>query len=514
MPLPSRRLHPWRIGPDSGPWPLHDTAASKALEARALAATAPHALMERAGLAVARLAHALAPAAQHVEVWCGPGNNGGDGYVAARLLLAAGTVVTVVDPTPGATRPADARRAIERAREAGIRPVAPAQAPADAPTLVIDALLGLGTTRALQGPLADAATAINARRVPVLAVDLPTGLAADTGQPLGAAVVRATHTLSLLSLKPGLFTALGRDLAGCVWFDDLGASAEDAAVAPASATAWLLGPRRRMALPHAAHKGSRGDLWVLGGSDGMIGAAQLAARAGLAAGAGRVYLTLLCREAPAAVASDPSRPELMHRSFDTARAGLLASATLVAGCGGGSAIESRLPALLAEAKRLVLDADALNAVSREPALLRLLKGRAGRGQGTVITPHPLEAARLLGVGSSVVQHDRLAGARALAEATLSVVVLKGSGTVIASPGAPPAINPSGNAALATAGTGDVLAGWIGGLWAQAPSRPAEEVACDAVWLHGHAADLERPDSASRSSPLLAADLVAAMAQAS
>jgi hydroxyethylthiazole kinase-like uncharacterized protein yjeF len=505
---------PTRVHAASGPWLIHDTAASKALEALALAQAAPQALMERAGLAVARLARAAAPGARRVEVWCGPGNNGGDGYVAARHIHAAGTEVTVIDAAPGAKRPADALRAMQRAQEAGIRPCLPAEAPKAAPDLLIDALLGLGTSRAPQGPLAEAVAAINARGAPVLAVDLPTGLDADTGQPLGTQAVRATHTLALLTLKPGLFTAQGRDLAGTVWLDDLEALTSDPAPVTAGATARLLGPVHRRALPHAAHKGSRGDLWIVGGAQGMVGAARLAARAGLAAGAGRVYVTLLTDEAEgdASLAFDAARPELMHRSFGQARPLLLGAATIVAGCGGGQAIASQLPALLAEAQRLVLDADALNALAREPALLRLLKGRAGRSQGTVLTPHPLESARLLGISNAAVQADRLAHARALAEATLSTVVLKGSGTVIAAPDVRPAINPSGNAALATPGTGDVLAGWLGGLWAQAPHTAPHEVACAAVWQHGHAADVARATPQCAGAPLLADELITALAR--
>jgi hydroxyethylthiazole kinase-like uncharacterized protein yjeF len=505
-----------RIGPESGPWLLHDTAAAKALEAHALARAAPHELMERAGLAVARLARAVAPSARHVEVWCGPGNNGGDGFVAARLLHEAATAVTVLDCAPDAERPADAGRALARAVAAGVRIVTPGTRPAAEPGLVVDALLGLGASRAPHGGLAEAVAAIHARRAPVVAVDLPTGLSADTGQPLGTLAVRAAHTLALLSLKPGLFTGQGRDFAGCVWFDDLGtwAADEEAVTAASTATARLLGPARRAPAPHSSHKGTRGDLWVVGGAQGMAGAAALAASAGLAAGAGRVYVSTLACEGPAGFGRmpDDSRPELMHRSLASARAQQLeAQATIVAGCGGGEAIRPHLPMLLGHAVRLVLDADALNAIAQEPALLRLLAGRRRRGQHTVLTPHPLEAGRLLRLPSQEVQADRLANAQALADQAQCTVVLKGSGTVIASPATLPALNPSGNAALATAGTGDVLAGWLGGLWAQAPLAPAHEVACQAAWQHGHAADAARPSAgAAAGAPLLAADLISAL----
>lgn len=528
---------PWRIAADSGPWPLHGAVAARALEAEALARHAPQALMERAGLAVARLARALAPCAGSVEVWCGPGNNGGDGYVAARWLHRTGTSVRLVECGSPERLPTDAATARRLALEAGVVPTPLQQtlqslpAAGDAPDLVIDGLLGLGTARAPEGLFAEAIGAIVGRAAPVLAIDVPSGLHPDTGQPLGTAVVQAAHTLSLLTLKPGLFTGRGRDLAGTVWFDTLGAAAIDDAPAagpggagtdppsrtspstPSAAsapTAWLAGPAQRAPLPHVAHKGSRGDAWVVGGAAGMVGAAWLAARSALAAGAGRVYVSTLADEGVAG-RFDPARPELMCRPLAAALAQLTERATAVAGCGGAQAVRAVLPELLAGSPRLVLDADALNHVAAAPELLRLVRGRAARGLRTVLTPHPLEAARLLGCDSAVVQADRIAAANALAERTQGIVVLKGSGTVIAAPGQLPHLNASGNAALATAGTGDVLAGWLGGLWAQAPEDTGFATACAAVWQHGHAADVAVAHSAGRGAPLLAADLVAALA---
>ncbi|MBI5717300.1 MAG: NAD(P)H-hydrate dehydratase [Burkholderiales bacterium] len=510
-----RAAVPLRICAESGPWPLHGSAAAKALEALALAGRAGGELMEHAGLGVARLARALAPSAGLVEIWCGPGNNGGDGYVAARRLHQAGTAVRVRECGVPGRLPADAAQARRRAQDAGVALGSPAQAQGDAavpPDLVVDALLGLGTTRAPEGVLADAIGRIGAASASgalVLAVDLPSGLHPDTGQPLGDAVVRADHTLALLSLKPGLFTAHGRDLAGTVWFDRLGHRGGGVPGDAARPTAWLAGPSRRAALPHASHKGRRGDAWVVGGAGGMLGAAALAARAALAAGAGRVYVSLLARDERSDL--DPIRPELMHRPFEAASAQLLEGCTAIVGCGGGEAVRECLPRLLAKAPRLVLDADALNHIAGAPELQRLLRGRAERGQASVLTPHPLEAARMLGTGSAAVQADRLAAATTLAQHSAAVVVLKGSGTVVAAPAGLPRINPTGNAALATAGTGDVLAGWLGGLWAQAPGSDAFEVACAAVWQHGHAADVARPFTENRGAPLLAGDLITALA---
>ena len=513
-------LHePFGAGPvlvtaEGGPWPLHAAIAARALETLALGGHAPQALMERAGLGVARLARALAPTARLVEIWCGPGNNGGDGYVAARRLHETGTPVRVLECADPARLPADASAARSSAVQAGVPLVGmdgalPSGSPM--PDLVIDALLGLGSSRAPQGRLAEAIGHIAARRRAgsiVLAVDLPSGLSPDTGQPLGDAAVQADHTLALLSLKPGLFTAQGRDLAGTAWFDDLGHPCTAPPGDSAGATAWLAGPALRRAWPHAAHKGRRGDAWVVGGASGMVGAAWLAARAALAAGTGRVYVSTLA--ADVTMPLDPGRPELMHRPFEAAVEALLPMATTIAGCGGGTAVREPLARLLAGAPRLVLDADALNHIAVASELQRLLQGRADRGQVTVLTPHPLEAARLLRTDSAAVQADRLAAAVALAAQTSAVVVLKGSGTVVAAPGALPCINSTGNASLATAGTGDVLAGWLGGLWAQSPLSRAFDVACAAAWQHGRAADRARPGAAT-GAPLLALDLIDALA---
>jgi hydroxyethylthiazole kinase-like uncharacterized protein yjeF len=456
--------------------------------------------MERAGLAVARLALARFPQARHVELLCGPGNNGGDGFVAARHLHAVGLQVRVRWIGDESQAPTDARAAIASARAAAV-PIAPwSDDRASAPDLRVDALLGLGTNRPPQGALAVAIAACNGDPVPVLAVDLPSGLHPDTGRALAGPAVRATATLSLLTLKPGLFTGDGRDLAGEVWFDDLG-------VATATPSAALSGPRARSALPHATHKGSRGDVVIVGGAPGMVGAAWLAARAALAAGAGRVYISLLD---DAASGLDLARPELMaRRAWWRSPPAELAAATAVCGCGGGDRVRSALPPLLAHVPRLVLDADALNALAAETSLQTLLRHRADRGLATLLTPHPLEAARLLGSNTASVQSDRLAAASRLADRFGVDVVLKGSGSVIAGPGVAPLINPTGNAALATPGTGDVLAGWAAGSWAQRPQAPAWQIGAESAWLHGHAAD--RHLAAGRRSPLRAADLVEAMA---
>jgi len=482
---------PLRIELPATAWPLHDSAGSRQIEAAADASLPPQTLMQRAGIAVARLALALAPSAERVWIGAGPGNNGGDGFEAALHLHRAGKQVRVSLLGTASHRPADASAALARAQAAGVRLEVgmPAEIDAD---LAIDALLGLGLTRAAQGELAAAIQCINGLSVPRLAVDLPSGLDADHGFAHGGIAVAASHTLALLSLKPGLFTGQGRDFAGTVWFDDLGAGDWAAQQPP---RAWLgsaaAAERLRPARRHAQHKGSFGDVVVVGGAAGMTGAALLAGRAALAAGAGRVYV---CTLDPAAPPLDPLWPELMLRPQLWRDAQALHAATVVCGCGGGDAVREALPLLLARAPRLVLDADALNAVAADSALQALLAARAARAdQATVLTPHPLEAARLAGLAdTAAVQADRLGVAEQLAQRFGCVVLLKGSGSVIAAPRQSSLINPSGNARLASAGTGDVLAGWLGGLWAAAQAQEvapaAAAVASAAAWLHGAAAE--------------------------
>lgn len=476
---------PQRVSGSRERWALLDADAARAHEVAARALHPPGTLMQRAGLAVARLALALAPGARRVAVVCGPGDNGGDGLVAARLLHANGWQV-VVHHTPAARPPsADTARALDALQQSGL---APSPCPDQLATtdLVIDALLGLGSSRRTLGdrpdPVGDAIAraiaAIRAQPAPVLAIDLPSGLHPDTGALLGDTAVVASATLCPLSLRPGCFTHQGRDHAGVVWLDDLGHPATQA-------TAWLSAAPAARVRPHASHKGRFGNVLVVAGAEGMEGAAVLAAEAALAAGAGRVVLAALSERSPAV-----QRHELMRRPLVWAcEPATLAASTVVAGCGGGDRIAAALPPLLHHAARLVLDADALNAIAADAALRRALRMRTQRGLPTLLTPHPLEAARLLGCDTAAVQQDRLAAATALASSLGATVLLKGSGSVIAAPGAPLLINPTGNAALASAGTGDVLAGWLGGAWAGEPGCEAGSLAAATAWRHGEAADL-------------------------
>ncbi|MDE2606064.1 MAG: NAD(P)H-hydrate dehydratase [Burkholderiales bacterium] len=456
-----------RVTPDR-PWPLLEVAAIRRLEQRAAASLPPHALMQRAGLAVARLALALAPHSRTVWVACGPGNNGGDGFEAALHLKVWGKEPIVTWLGDEARAPDDARASLQRARAAGVTFAAEPPAAYD---FALDALLGIGSTRAPGGALLAHIERLNAGAAPVLAVDLPSALDADTGT--ATACVHARHTLSLLALKPGLFTAQGRDAAGEVWFDDLQAAASEAAAA------LLSGPPAAGPRLHASHKGSYGDVAVIGGAPGMAGAALLCGRAALHHGAGRVFVGFLDARAPAL---DARQPDLMVRPWDSLD---LAAMTVACGCGGGEAVRAALPRAFA-ARALVLDADALNAIAADPQLQALLAARGRRGAATVLTPHPLEAARLLAQGTGEVQGHRLGAARALAQRFGSVVVLKGSGSVVAGPDGSVRVNPTGNARLAVAGTGDVLAGMMAARLAN--GEDALEAASGAVYLHGLAAD--------------------------
>lgn len=481
---------PLRLTPLDRPrWALN-RGEIQALEQATRSTTSGESLMEQAGLASAQLLRAALPHARRVSVLCGPGNNGGDGLVMARWLHLQGLKVDVHQwGTPGAQ--ADRAEALRLALAAGVS-IVDEGAPHAGSDCLVDALLGTGLRERPRGAVAKGIDSLRSHGAPIMALDLPSGLDADEGADWGA--VPCHWTLTFLAPKPGLFTGEGRQLSGETWLADLGAVAPDRGAARLFGASLLPSWRSlspRALFPHSGHKGRQGDVWVLGGEPSMAGAARLAAQAALLAGAGRVYWV--------APEGDPGRLEVMHRT--TCPAGK----TVVAGCGGGEAIANSLPQLLNEAAQLVLDADALNALARTPNWDAMVHARSGLP--TVLTPHPLEAARLLQCDVATIQNHRLSQAQALAERTRCTVVLKGSGTVVAHPGRTPWINTTGHAALGTAGTGDVLAGWLGGLLAQAPEAPSDMLAALAVAWHGAAAD-QVPVGAG---PLTATALLARMA---
>ena len=482
-------------------WPILGPAQVRQLEP-ALQALSPTPLMQSAGLACARLALAVAPHARRVWVAAGPGNNGGDGLEAALHLHRWGkeVVVSLVASTgPG---PTDAQAALQRAQQAGVRiqPDVPKEwlQKMAAEDLCIDALLGIGATRPLSADLKACVLAMQQGAAPVLAIDVPTGLNPQSGQWLDGETghtlaVRVDHTLSLIAVQPGLLMGHGRDACGQIWLENLGYQANQHRVPP---LAWLNAPCAATPKPHASHKGSHGDVAVIGGEGmaphgmDMRGAAVLAATAALHAGAGRVILSLLSGHA-----SDSAPPDVMQREFKRLA---LEKLHVVCGCGGGTAVEAVLPEVLQRSACLVLDADGLNAVAQDSALQNALRQR-GSKQPTVITPHPLEAARLLSCSTAQVQNNRLKAAQELAERFQCSVVLKGSGSVIAAPGLTPRINITGNGRLAIGGTGDVLAGLVGARMAQ--GQNAFDAACAAVAQHGQVADDWPPSQALTASRL-------------
>lgn len=479
---------------------LHDTFSTRLTEHQLAQHLPPHMLMRRAGRAIGQLAMALAPHARKVWIACGPGNNGGDGLEAALFLKSAGihVVVTCIDNEN--TAPLDAQAAMQRARVAGVEFIA-SPPPLNAHDLCIDCLLGIGMARAVTGQMAEWIAAMNRSDATVLSADIPTGLHSDSGTTArqdggqAGAVVHADHTLQLLTVKPGLFMAEGRDAAGQLWLDDLTTNAQERAILNAIPGCSQLNPPPHTAnRVHNSHKGSYGDVAIVGGESldqrgmGMTGAALLAASAALHGGAGRILISLLQSENPStATEIFSSQPEWMLRTFKALE---LNELTVVCGCGGGLAVTKVMTEVLQSSQRLVLDADALNAIAHDKHLAQLLKNRHRHNMPTVLTPHPLEAARLLGCTTTDIQAQRLHSAETLARQFDCTVVLKGSGSVIASPDEISRINPTGNGRLATAGTGDVLAGLIGAKMAQGKNtnKQAFKAACHAVYEHGLLAD--------------------------
>jgi ADP-dependent NAD(P)H-hydrate dehydratase / NAD(P)H-hydrate epimerase len=469
------------------PHPLYSVAEIREVERNAQNALPPFTLMQRAGEAAAR--HALElldgnPVGKTVLILAGPGNNGGDALEAAARIAHEGAQVTVLHFAEPAKLTSDSRQALERAKAERVAfgDAADFRLLVEAKqwSLIVDGLFGIGLTRAIASPLRELITLIDMLPCPVLALDVPSGLDADTGDIVGpdGVAVRASHTITFIGDKTGLHTCFGRDHAGAVTMAGLDIDARHFK----PARAFLNGPddfaESLRPRPHNSHKGSYGDAIIVGGAHGMTGAAILAARAAAKCGAGRVFAAFVA-DPPA---YDSMQPELMCR---LARDIDFSSGTLIVGPGLGSSPDAK--ALLTKAvdadTPLVLDADGLNMLAVDAALQEKL---AKRKRPALLTPHPLEAARLLQLSAAQIQADRLTAARKLAHQFHAIVILKGSGTMIAQPDGEIAINPTGSAALATGGTGDVLAGICGALLAQSWSE--WHAALAAVWLHGYAAD--------------------------
>jgi NAD(P)H-hydrate epimerase len=436
-------------------------------------------LMERAGATAYGLLRQRWPGHRGLTLLAGAGNNGGDGYVVARLARAEGLGVTVLHLADPGRLTGDAALAFAAFRDSG-GTFEPFRSLPSRPGVIVDALLGTGLERPLEGPWADVVEAVNGSRSPVLAIDIPSGLQADTGAILGTAV-RAESTISFIGLKQGLFTGAGPDCCGEVRFSALGIPAVvySTEVLSARRIDWrqqssLLAPRRP-----GAHKGDFGHVLLVGGAPGMSGAARLAGEGALRAGAG---LVTVATHPEHAALLNLTRPELMVSAVAEPRAldPLIERADVVAlgpGLGRGTWGQELWGRLRTLDRPLVVDADALN----------LLAGAPLHREDWVLTPHPGEAARLLGCSAAEVQRNRFEAARRLQQLLGGVVVLKGVGTLIQGPShRPPAVCSDGNPGMATAGSGDVLTGVIAALRAQ--GLDAEEAACAGVCLHAAAGD--------------------------
>jgi ADP-dependent NAD(P)H-hydrate dehydratase / NAD(P)H-hydrate epimerase len=427
------------------PQPIYLTRAIRGIEQRA--GDVP--LMERAGAAAADMAAELCTG-KDVLVLAGPGNNGGDARIAAARLEEKFFRVAVASH--------------------------PRELPPDKSWgLVIDGLFGIGLARDIAGEHAELVQYANRSRCPVLALDVPSGIQSDTGQVLGCAV-RATHTLTFIAMKPGLLTLEGPDHCGETRVASLGIESfpkPTAWVAHRELFRSVLRPR-----PRNFHKGMAGSLGILGGARGMTGAALLAGRAALKIGAGRTYVGLL-HELPV----DAAAPELMLRHVDDVLRQDLDAVVAGPGLGRTGHAATLVGAVLASDWPCVLDADALNLIAEDDDLRAACERRRA---DTLVTPHPAEAARLLGLGVPEVQADRIAAAQSLAKRFNAHALLKGNGSVIVARDGHLFVNTTGNPGMASAGMGDVLSGILGALLAQRFS--GESALVLGVHLHGAAAD--------------------------
>ena len=467
---------------DAPALPVYRTDEIRRIEALILSSPDAPRLMERAGIAAAELARDLiGDTGASVLVLAGPGNNGGDGFVLARQLKQWWHRVSVVFTGQRAKLSKEAGDAFDAWQAAGGETLtALADGSLQRAGLIVDGLFGIGLERDLTGLYAELVTAVNGSGRPIMALDIPSGLHADSGRVLGSAV-RAQHTVTFLALKPGLLTLDGPDQCGELHVRALGLDLEQVL----SPEGWVIGssvlagvlPQRRL----NTHKGTFGNVGVLGGAAGMTGAALLAGRAALKLGAGRVYVGFLDSESPSL---DPWQPELMLRQAEEVLAmDSLSCLVLGPGLSQSSAARRCVEQALSSNVPLVIDADALNLIASDRKLHTACQMRP---MPTIITPHPAEAARLSGQSVVSIQNDRVGAAIALAQYYQAVAVLKGVGTIVALPDGSYEINTSGNPGMASAGMGDVLSGIVAALIAQGADPMF--AASAGVHLHGAAAD--------------------------
>lgn len=436
-------------------------------------------LMQRAAAAAFASLQRHWPQARSIAVYCGPGNNGGDGYLLARLARQAGFTVQVLalgEPAPGG----DAARARVACAQAGLQLHHwQVDLPLPAADVHVDALIGTGLRRPPDGAARALIERLNTSDTPVLALDVPSGLNADTGQVAGIAV-QARLTITFIAAKRGLYTGQAAAFTGSIELATLGLPAQLWQSAPAP-DARLLQAATLPPRPRTAHKGCNGHVLAVGGEHGTAGAIRLCGEAALRAGAGLVSMATRPEHL---LALHAARPELMAHAVNGPQAlePLLQRASVLAvGPGLGrnawghalwlTALDSRLP--------LVLDADGLNLLASEPRVF-------AAERPVVLTPHPGEAARLLDGTVAQIERDRFAAARALSKRFHAVVVLKGAGSLVAAPDGRLEVCPWGNPGMASGGMGDLLTGIIGALLAQGCS--AWQAACLGVGLHARAGD--------------------------
>jgi len=480
------------------PVAVHTAAQVRALDRHAIddLQIPSYTLMTRAGEAALGALRSCWPSAQRIAVVCGPGNNGGDGYVLARLAREQRLEVVAVGLHEPARLQGDARRAYDDFLAAGGTVGSWHADCLRGMDVIVDAIFGVGLSRPVDGVAAEAIAAINHSDARVLALDIPSGLHADTGEILGDAV-RAERTVTFLGLKLGFYLGEGPNCVGVVMFDALELPAQALAYVEATAlridepeVAELLPPRRR-----TAHKGQQGSVLVIGGNIGMPGAARMAGEAALRAGAGLVTIATRNENVAAIVGA---RPELMCRGVNSAEelTALIARADVLAlgpGLGQDEWAQAMFETALAKDRRVVVDADALSLLAQSPR----------KNAHWILTPHPGEAARLIGKTTAEVQHDRLGAAKEIAARYGGTVVLKGAGTLVLSDEGLPAICDRGNPGMASAGMGDVLTGVIAGIVAQKAELAA--AARVGVLVHALAGDM----AARRGERgLLATDLLA------
>jgi ADP-dependent NAD(P)H-hydrate dehydratase / NAD(P)H-hydrate epimerase len=460
--------------------PVYLTEDIRALERVAAERPGATPLMQVAGLAAAEYARELlGENGRKVLVLAGPGNNGGDAFELAAHLKRWFYRVELVFAGDEHQLSDDALAALRRWRECGGNTYAAPPA-ALRPDLVVDGLFGIGLARPLEGGYAELIAGVNRLHGPTLALDIASGINADTGAIMGTAL-RATHTITFIALKPGLLTLDGPDHCGEIRVAGLGLDVRAILENKGATTASELLRQALSQRPRNFHKGRAGSVGVLGGAHGMVGAAVLTGRAALKLGAGKVFLGLLTDRPPYL---DYAQPELMLRTpRELLEAGMITVLAAGPGMGTAKSAEQLLREVLDASVPLVLDADALNLIAAGKTLQARLPKRSAP---CVLTPHPAEAARLLGCTTAAVQADRVKAANELAQRYHAVAVLKGNGSIIASPDGSWSINASGNPGMAAAGMGDVLTGMIASLLAQGAG--ARAAAAAAVWLHGAAAD--------------------------